>query len=72
MLFIYLSIDYECQKECNQYADDLPIKINQWLAVIKSQLETTFELDRNSDILLTINTKNITSQVTKDILHRLP
>ena len=63
---------YECQKECNQYAEDLRIQINQWLAAIKSQLETTFELDKNSDILLTINTENLTSQVTKDILHRLP
>ncbi len=66
-----LSYD-ECQKECNQYALDLRIQINQWLAVIKSQLDAGFELDTNSDILLTINTENITSQVTKDILHKLP
>ena len=63
---------YQCQKECNQYALDLLTQINQWLTVIKSQLEAKFELDANSDILLTINTEDITSQVTKDILHRLP
>jgi len=62
----------ECQKECNQYALDLCIQINQWLAVIKSQLQTAIELNTNTDILLTINTENITSQSTKDILHRLP
>ena len=63
---------HECQKECNQYAENLRNQINQWLAVIKSKLQTVLELDENSDILLTINTENITSQVTKDILHRLP
>ncbi|MEO0838435.1 MAG: CHAT domain-containing protein [Cyanobacteria bacterium J06643_5] len=65
---------YECQQNCNQYAEDLRTQINQWLVVIKSQLETEFELDTNSnsEILLTINTENITSRVTKDILHRLP
>ncbi|MEL7244150.1 MAG: CHAT domain-containing protein, partial [Cyanobacteria bacterium J06573_2] len=65
---------YECQQNCNQYAEDLRTHINQWLVVIKSRLETEFELDTNSnsEILLTINTENITSRVTKDILHRLP
>ncbi len=63
---------YECQQNCNQYAEDLRTQINQWLAAIKSQLETDFKLDTNSEILLTINTENITSQFTKDILHRLP
>ncbi|MEL6166419.1 MAG: hypothetical protein AAFR37_22645, partial [Cyanobacteria bacterium J06628_3] len=63
---------YECQKECSQYADDLRIQINQWLTAIKTQLEAAIELNTSSDILLTINTENITSQVTKDILHRLP
>ena len=63
---------YECQQNCNQYAEDLRTQINQWLAAIKSQLETDFKLDTNSEILLTINTENITSQLVKDILHRLP
>ncbi|BAY84588.1 WD-repeat protein [Calothrix parasitica NIES-267] len=63
---------HECQKECNQYAENLRTQINQWLAVIKSKLQTALELDANSEILVTINTENITSQVTKDILHRLP
>ncbi|MBV6625919.1 MAG: hypothetical protein KI793_23805 [Rivularia sp. (in: Bacteria)] len=63
---------YECQQNCNQYAEDLRTQINQWLVVIKSRLETEFKLDANSEILLTINTENITSRVTKDILHRLP
>ena len=63
---------YERQQKCNQYAEDLSIQINQWLTVIQSQLQTRVDLNTNSDILLTINTENITSQFTKDILHRLP
>lgn len=62
---------YQSQKECNQYAEELRIQINQWLSQIKSQLQA-IELNTNSDILLTINTENITSQITKDLLHRLP
>ncbi len=61
----------QSQKECNQYAEELRIQLNQWLSQIKSQLQA-IELNTNSDILLTINTENITSQITKDILHRLP
>ena len=47
----------ECQKECNQYALDLCIQINQWLAVIKSQLQTAIELNTNTDILLSKSAK---------------
>ena len=63
---------YECQEKCNQYAEDLCTQINQWLAVVKSQLKARVELNANSDILLIINTENLTSGLTRDILHRLP
>ena len=63
---------YECQRECNRYAQDLHAQINRWLTTIKSQLQAGFDLDVDSEILLTINTENITSPLTKDILHRLP
>ncbi|MEO0844013.1 MAG: hypothetical protein AAF063_34780, partial [Cyanobacteria bacterium J06643_5] len=56
----------KCQNECSKYAVDLRNQINQWLTEIKSQLETKFELDKSSGILLTINTENIASQIICD------
>ena len=66
-----LSFD-NCKQECDRYADDLRTQVNEWLEQIKSQLEAKLQLDADSQVLLTIHTQNITSQQTKDILHRLP
>lgn len=49
----------ECQQECEKYAKDLCTQVNQWLSVIKSQL-SSLPLNTNSEILLVINTENIT------------
>ena len=62
----------ESKKECDSYASDLRTEVNQWLEKVKSKLEAQLQLDPNSQILLEIHTQNITSQRTKDILHRLP
>ncbi len=59
-------------EEAERYASELRAQVNEWLAKTKSQLKTQFQLDENSQILLQIYTQNITSQQTKDILHRLP
>ena len=61
----------ECRHECHKYASELCTQVNQWLNVIKSQL-LPLPLNINSEILLTINTENITSQETKDIFVILP
>ena len=65
------------QQECDRYANNLRAEVNQWLETLKSQLEAhfqeaKFQLDTNYQVLLQIHTQNITSQQTKDILHRLP
>ena len=63
--------------ECLSCVNDLRTQVNHWLRNIKSHLEAQFQeaqlqLDENSQVLLQIYTQNITSQQTKDILHRLP
>ena len=60
------------KQECDRYASELQTQVNQWLEKLRSQLEAQLCLDASSQVLLTIHTQNITSQQTKDILHRLP
>lgn len=60
-----------CKQDCESLRNDLHTQINQWLAVIKSQLEAGLHLDL-SEILLILHTQNIASQRTRNILHRLP
>ena len=60
------------KQECDRYASDLRAEVNQWLEKLKSKLEARLQLNANSQVLLQIHTQNITSQQTKDILHRLP
>uniref|UniRef100_UPI00260A54EC nSTAND1 domain-containing NTPase n=1 Tax=Mastigocoleus sp. MO_188.B34 TaxID=3036635 RepID=UPI00260A54EC len=62
----------QSKQECDSYALDLCTEVNQWLEKIRSQLERQLLLEANSQVLLEIHTQNITSQQTKDILHRLP
>ncbi|MDJ0695610.1 myosin kinase [Mastigocoleus sp. MO_188.B34] len=59
-------------QECDQLADDLRFQLNDWLANIKLQLQSLIELNFDSETILNINTQDIKSQFTKDILHRLP
>lgn len=57
---------------CFQYAQDLQEKLNQWLQPIQSQLESVITSNPDRSIRLVLNTHKITSEVTKDILHRIP
>ena len=62
----------ECYQECEQSATGLQTQLNAWLENVKSQLEPVDLSDSNSEIIFVINTQEINSQSTKDILHRLP
>ncbi|KST65375.1 nSTAND1 domain-containing NTPase [Mastigocoleus testarum] len=59
-------------QECDQLAEDLRFQLNDWLSNLKLQLKSLIELNFDSETILNINTQDITSQLTKDILHRLP
>ncbi|MEM7557256.1 MAG: hypothetical protein AAF378_24840, partial [Cyanobacteria bacterium P01_A01_bin.84] len=58
--------------ECNKLARNLHEELNQWLSPLQLQLNSVFKLSPDSEIHLLINTKNIISDATKDILHKLP
>ncbi len=57
---------------CSEYAKYLREKLNQWLVPIKSQLEPVITSNTNSDIRLIVNTHGVKSELTKNILHRIP
>ncbi|MEO0970811.1 MAG: hypothetical protein AAFX80_21425, partial [Cyanobacteria bacterium J06639_18] len=59
-------------QECHRLAGDLRFQLNNWLLNIKLQLQSVIELNFDSETILNINTQDITSQFTKDVLHRLP
>ena len=58
--------------ECDKLAQNLHQELNQWLSPLQLQLNSVFKLNPDSEIHLLINTKNIISEATKDILHKLP
>ncbi len=58
--------------ECNRLARNLHEELNQWLSPLQFQLNSVFKLNPDSEIHFLINTKNIVSEATKDILHKLP
>ncbi|KST64060.1 nSTAND1 domain-containing NTPase [Mastigocoleus testarum] len=67
----------ECYQDCKQSARSLQTQLNTWLGNIKSQIEPvvisdSVTSDSNSEVIFVINTEQIKSQSTKDILHRLP
>ncbi|MBW4430337.1 MAG: CHAT domain-containing protein [Pelatocladus maniniholoensis HA4357-MV3] len=57
---------------CSEYAKYLREKLNQWLVPIKSQLEPVITSNTNADIRLIVNTHGVKSELTKNILHRIP
>ena len=57
---------------CFEYAKSLRAKLNQWLLPIKSQLEPVITSGKNVDIRLVVNTHEVTSEATRNILHRIP
>ncbi|MFB2770574.1 CHAT domain-containing protein [Pelatocladus sp. BLCC-F211] len=57
---------------CSEYAKSLRSKLNQWLLPIKSQLEPVIISHPHADIRLVVNTHGVTSEPTKNILHRIP
>lgn len=57
---------------CSEYAKSLREKLNQWLLPIKLQLEPAITSNTNIDIRLVVNTHGVTSEPTKNILHRIP
>ncbi|MEH2182775.1 nSTAND1 domain-containing NTPase [Nostoc sp.] len=57
---------------CSEYAKSLREKLNQWLLPIKLQLELAITSNTNIDIRLIVNTYGVTSEHTKNILHRIP
>ncbi|MEC4818882.1 MAG: CHAT domain-containing protein, partial [Scytonema sp. PMC 1069.18] len=57
---------------CFEYVQYLQEKLNQWLQPIQSQLKSVITSNPDTEIRLVLNTHKITSEVTKDILHRIP
>jgi hypothetical protein len=57
---------------CSEFAKSLREKLNQWLLPIKSQLESVITSSINYDIRLVVNTHGVSSELTKNILHRIP
>ncbi|MEH2166794.1 MAG: CHAT domain-containing protein [Nostoc sp.] len=57
---------------CSEYAKSLREKLNQWLLPIKLHLEPAITSNSNIDIRLIVNTHGVTSEATKNILHRIP
>ena len=62
----------ECYQECEQFAEDLRIKLNHWLVGVKPKLAGVIQLNPNHDIIFIIDTQDIKCQSTKNVLHRLP
>ena len=62
----------ECYQECEESAKNLQIQMNAWLESVKSQLEPLIISDNKPEIIFTIDTQQIKSQLDRDILHRLP
>ncbi|NEU83746.1 CHAT domain-containing protein [Nostoc sp. UIC 10630] len=57
---------------CFEYSKSLRQNLNQWLLPIKSQLEAVINLNNYLEIHLIVNTHRVTSESTKNILHRIP
>ncbi len=58
--------------ECNKLARQLHGELNQWLFPLQLRINSLFQLNSYEEVYLIINTKNIISEATKDILHKLP
>ena len=58
--------------ECNQAFEDLQNNFNDWLDPVKQQLKLELEINSGDEIDVVIQTKNISSQLIRDILHKLP
>ncbi|KST65546.1 nSTAND1 domain-containing NTPase [Mastigocoleus testarum] len=62
----------ECYQECENSAQSLQNQLNSWLDSVKSQLKPLVISDSNPEIIFIVDTQEIKSQSTSDILHRLP
>jgi WD40 repeat protein len=58
--------------DCSNYAESLLNRLHQWLDPIKLELQQILLPYSHPDIRFLLNTEQITSETTKDILHRLP
>ncbi|NMF66620.1 nSTAND1 domain-containing NTPase [Brasilonema octagenarum] len=58
--------------DCYDSAQRLCNHLHQWLYPIQSELKQALSQHPQPEIRLVINTQKIDSQITKDILHRLP
>jgi WD40 repeat protein len=65
-------ITHISRRDCGNYAESLQHQLHQWLYPIQCELEQVLLQYPNPEIRLLIHTKKIASELTKDILHRLP
>ncbi|NEQ85713.1 MAG: CHAT domain-containing protein, partial [Moorea sp. SIO2I5] len=58
--------------KCDQSLDLLRNDLNHWLRTTKQQLEQILDLNSQDEIQVVVQTHEITSESTKNILHKLP
>lgn len=59
-------------EECNQNVEDLRESLNHWLSPVKKKLEQAIEINAEDEIDVVIQTHNINSPKTKEIVQKLP
>ncbi|MCC5619121.1 CHAT domain-containing protein, partial [Nostoc sp. CHAB 5836] len=65
-------ITHISKTDCGDYAESLRHRLHQWLYPIQSELQQVLPQYPDPEIHLFIHTQKIASELTKDILHRLP
>ncbi|NET69782.1 MAG: CHAT domain-containing protein [Sphaerospermopsis sp. SIO1G2] len=58
--------------ECNQKSEALRESLNHWLNPVKEQLEQALDINPEDEINVIIQTENISSESTQNILQKLP
>ena len=58
--------------ECNKAFEYLRTRLNYWLNPVRQQLEKTLNIQPGDEINVVIHTENISSELTKQILPKLP
>jgi len=57
---------------CNKAFEYLQESLNHWLSPVKEQLEQELDINAEEEIDVVIRTENISSQVTKELVQKLP
>jgi CHAT domain len=70
--FINNQTTHISEKDCHEEVENLREQMRRWLQPLQSKVSSVLRNYPDAEVRLIIYTNNVTSLVTKDILHRLP